>query len=82
MKNKSPDQSLASMVIGSLPAPINRQEVWASGVTYLRSREARMEEAKDAGAGDFYARVYEADRPELFFKATASRVVGNGIRSE
>ena len=59
-------------------APIGRQEVWASGVTYLRSREARMEEAKDAGAGDFYARVYEAERPELFFKATASRVVGPG----
>ena len=59
-------------------APIQHQEIWASGVTYLRSREARMEEAKDAGAGDFYARVYEADRPELFFKSTASRVVGDG----
>ncbi len=62
----------------NINAPIGRQEVWASGVTYLRSREARMEEAKDAGAGDFYARVYEAERPELFFKATASRVVGHG----
>jgi 2-dehydro-3-deoxy-D-arabinonate dehydratase len=61
-----------------ISAPIGRQEIWASGVTYLRSREARMEEAKDAGAGDFYARVYEAERPELFFKATASRVVGHG----
>ncbi|MGZ5135630.1 MAG: fumarylacetoacetate hydrolase family protein, partial [Flavitalea sp.] len=78
LKNVTPDPSHGSLVTGSLPAPINRQEVWASGVTYLRSREARMEEAKDAGAGDFYARVYEADRPELFFKATASRVVGNG----
>lgn len=67
-----------SMAAVNITAPIGRQEVWASGVTYLRSREARMEEAKDAGAGDFYARVYEAERPELFFKATASRVVGNG----
>jgi 2-dehydro-3-deoxy-D-arabinonate dehydratase len=61
-------------------APIGNQEVWASGVTYMRSREARMEEAKDAGGGDFYARVYEAERPELFFKATAARTVGNGAR--
>jgi len=66
---KTPDNILA---------PIQHQEIWASGVTYLRSREARVEEARDAGAGDFYARVYEAERPELFFKATASRVVGNG----
>jgi 2-dehydro-3-deoxy-D-arabinonate dehydratase len=68
----------ASLLPGNILAPIGHQEIWASGVTYLRSREARMEEAKDAGAGDFYARVYEADRPELFFKATASRVVGQG----
>jgi 2-dehydro-3-deoxy-D-arabinonate dehydratase len=59
-------------------APIGRQEVWASGVTYLRSRAARMEEARQAGGGNFYDRVYEADRPELFFKATADRVVGQG----
>ena len=59
-------------------APIGRQEVWAAGVTYRRSREARMEEAKDAGGGDFYAKVYEAERPELFFKAAAHRVVGTG----
>ena len=74
------DQNLASSLDESIQAPIGRQEVWASGVTYMRSREARMEEAKDAGAGDFYARVYEADRPELFFKATPSRVVGPGER--
>ncbi|WP_341227807.1 fumarylacetoacetate hydrolase family protein [uncultured Arcticibacterium sp.] len=59
-------------------APIQNQEVWASGVTYLRSKRARMEESKDSGGGDFYDRVYDADRPELFFKATAGRVVGNG----
>ena len=59
-------------------APIHGQEVWAAGVTYYRSRDARMEESKTAGGEDFYARVYEAERPELFFKATASRVVGAG----
>lgn len=59
-------------------APIGDQEIWASGVTYMRSREARMEEAKDAGGGDFYARVYEAERPELFFKSAAYRAVGPG----
>jgi 2-dehydro-3-deoxy-D-arabinonate dehydratase len=67
-------------------APIVSQEVWAAGVTYFRSREARMSESKDAGGGDFYARVYDADRPELFFKATGRRVVGPGapvrIRSD
>ena len=57
-------------------APIVTQEVWAAGVTYFRSRKARMEESKDAGGGDFYDRVYAAERPELFFKATGRRVVG------
>lgn len=64
----------------TLRAPIESQEVWAAGVTYLRSRTARMEEAKAAGGGDFYDRVYEAERPELFFKATPHRVVGPGGR--
>ena len=59
-------------------APIGRQEVWAAGVTYLRSRDARMEEAKETGGDTFYDRVYVADRPELFFKATPHRVVGDG----
>src|SRR5204862_1018624 len=54
------------------------QEMWAAGITYLRSREARMEESKDAGGGDFYAKVYDANRPELFFKAPAYRTVGSG----
>ena len=58
-------------------APIQSQEVWAAGVTYLRSRNARMEESKDAGGGTFYDRVYEADRPEIFFKATPHRVSGS-----
>lgn len=73
-----PDPSLAGFIDSYLEAPIQNQEIWASGVTYLRSREARMEESKDAGGGDFYARVYEAERPELFFKATAHRTVGSG----
>ena len=59
-------------------APIGTQEVWAAGVTYFRSRTARMEESKSAGGGDFYDRVYSAARPELFFKATPHRVVGDG----
>ena len=66
--------------------PIGHQEVWAAGVTYYRSRTARMEESKDAGGGSFYDRVYAAERPELFFKATGRRVVGPGqpvrIRSD
>ncbi len=60
-----------------LLAPIDSQEVWAAGVTYYRSRGARMEESKDAGGGNFYDRVYSAERPELFFKSTASRTVGH-----
>jgi len=69
---------LQQEIDSGLHAPIGHQEIWASGVTYLRSREARMEESKDAGGGDFYARVYEAERPELFFKAPAYRTVGSG----
>jgi 2-dehydro-3-deoxy-D-arabinonate dehydratase len=59
-------------------APVGTQEVWAAGVTYFRSRTARMEESKDAGGGDFYDRVYSAERPELFFKANPHRVAGPG----
>ena len=62
----------------TLLAPIDRQEVWAAGVTYKRSREAR--ERESVGAAAFYDKVYGADRPELFFKATPQRVVGPGGR--
>ena len=62
----------------TLLAPIGAQEVWAAGVTYERSREARVEESSDAGGGSFYDRVYDADRPELFLKATPHRVAGPG----
>ena len=61
-----------------IEAPIGNQEVWAAGVTYHRSRSARMEESKTTGGGDFYDRVYSAERPELFFKSTPNRVVGPG----
>ena len=62
---------------GVLP-PIGNQEIWAAGVTYYRSKVGRQEESKDAGGGDFYARVYEASRPELFFKSPSYRAVGHG----
>ena len=62
-------------VLDRLLAPIGTQEVWAAGVTYYRSRDARMQESKSSGGGDFYDRVYTAERPELFFKATPHRVV-------
>jgi 2-dehydro-3-deoxy-D-arabinonate dehydratase len=66
----------ARFALHDLRAPIGNQEVWAAGVTYYRSREARMQESESAGGGDFYDRVYDAERPELFFKATPHRVVG------
>jgi len=69
---------------GPLLPPLEGQEVWAAGVTYRRSREARMEESESEA--DVYDRVYRAERPELFFKATPHRVVGHegevGIRSD
>jgi 2-dehydro-3-deoxy-D-arabinonate dehydratase len=61
---------------GSLLSPIESQEVWAAGVTWLRSRDARMEESETAAS--LYDLVYNADRPELFFKATKQRVSGHG----
>ena len=64
-----------AIIGGQIEAPIESQEVWAAGVTYQRSREARAEESVDA---DPYDRVYSAARPELFFKATANRVRGPG----
>lgn len=64
--------------LNTVEIPIGTQEIWASGVTYVRSKEARMEESKDAGGGTFYDRVYDADRPELFFKATVQRAVPHG----
>ena len=72
------DRDAAPLSVDRHPllAPIDRQEVWAAGVTYRRSRTARMEESADAG--NYYDKVYTADRPELFFKASPHRVVGPG----
>jgi 2-dehydro-3-deoxy-D-arabinonate dehydratase len=88
LANEDLHGTLSGLIAGQTPsakfdtaellAPISRQEVWAAGVTYYRSRGARMEESKDAGGGSFYDRVYSAERPELFFKSTASRTVGSG----
>ncbi len=63
---------------GLVLPPIGNQEVWAAGVTYLKSRDARMEESQSSGAASLYDMVYDAARPELFFKAIASRVSGHG----
>lgn len=69
---------VTTTVPAKLAAPIGSQEIWAAGVTYLRSRTARMEESKDAGGGTFYDKVYHADRPEIFFKGTPHRVAAPG----
>ena len=60
-----------------LPPIGSRQELWACGVTYLRSKVGRQEESKASGGADFYGKVYEAERPEVFFKSTPHRVVGH-----
>ena len=77
------DNQPASDIAHWLP-PLDEQEVWAAGVTYLDSRRARQEEAADGG--DVYARVYTAERPEIFFKASAKNTVGPldavGIRAD
>jgi 2-dehydro-3-deoxy-D-arabinonate dehydratase len=79
-------EATSNFNVATVLAPVGNQEVWAAGVTYYRSRNARMEESKETGGGDFYDRVYAAERPELFFKAAGWRVVGPGaavrIRSD
>lgn len=71
-------EAAAPALDGPLVAPVDAQEVWAAGVTYQRSREGRREESEQAGHAGLYDHVYTADRPEIFFKATADRVVGDG----
>jgi 2-dehydro-3-deoxy-D-arabinonate dehydratase len=68
----------ADLMEQDMLAPIGSQEVWAAGVTYLRSRDARMEESKESGGASFYDKVYEAERPELFFKSQPHRVAAHG----
>lgn len=71
---KTKDKSL----INELLPPIgNNQELWACGVTYLRSKVGRQEESKSSGGADFYAKVYEAERPEVFFKSAPHRIAGH-----
>jgi len=66
------------LVIENLLAPIDsQQELWACGVTYLRSKVGRQEESQSSGGADFYAKVYEAERPEVFFKSGSHRIVGH-----
>jgi 2-dehydro-3-deoxy-D-arabinonate dehydratase len=78
-QNTKPDSTIKDTTIHQyLRAPIQNQEIWACGVTYIRSKVGRQEESKNTGGSEFYARVYEAERPEIFFKATAHRVVGPG----
>ena len=74
----SPSAEAKSLLSADIQPPIQSQEVWACGVTYYRSKVGRQEESKNTGGSEFYARVYEAERPEIFFKATASRTVGHG----
>jgi len=62
----------------ALPPVLKDTEIWAAGVTYLRSKSARMEESEKAGGDIFYDLVYDAERPELFFKSMGYRAVGNG----
>lgn len=77
-QEEDPVKNGQELIDSGLEAPIGSQELWACGVTYFRSKQGRQEESKKAGGGDFYQRVYEAERPELFFKANANRVVGSG----
>jgi 2-dehydro-3-deoxy-D-arabinonate dehydratase len=72
----SREEPLSNLDLDKLCAPISDQDVWAAGVTYYRSRDARMEESK--GGSTFYDRVYSAERPELFFKSMARNVAGPG----
>lgn len=74
---KVTDEVSNSLITDLLPPIGTNQELWACGVTYLRSKVGRQEESKVAGGSDFYARVYEAARPEVFFKSTPHRIVGH-----
>jgi len=76
-KNSKAIQNASHILEKEILPPVGQQELWACGVTYLRSKIGRQEESKDAGGGDFYAKVYEAERPEVFFKSTPYRIVGH-----
>lgn len=78
ISSSEPEEQGPNLLKNGVQAPVQDQEVWASGVTYYNSKLGRQEESKTSGGGDFYARVYDAERPELFFKATAHRTAGPG----
>jgi len=94
LESENPVAQLAQLAKNNLPrvaltevkllAPVERQEVWAAGVTYLRSKTARMEESDFSATA--YDRVYAAERPEIFFKSLPEKVVGTdesvGIRRD
>src|SRR2546423_12979132 len=65
-----------SLAKARLLAPVERQEIWAAGVTYLRSKKARMEESNFSASA--YDRVYDAERPEIFFKSLPDKVITSG----
>jgi 2-dehydro-3-deoxy-D-arabinonate dehydratase len=77
VQNHNPDENVKRLLSTDLRAPIHNQEIWAAGVTYFRSKVGRQEESQDTGGAQFYARVYEAERPEIFFKSSAYRCVGH-----
>ena len=73
---RSSDQAISQ--ISNPKCPIGQQEIWAAGVTYLRSKVARMEESMESGGDTFYDKVYSAERPEIFYKGNKLRSVGPG----
>jgi len=78
LENHFVESELTNLSDHTILKPIGEnQELWACGVTYLRSKIGRQEESKTSGGGDFYEKVYHADRPEVFFKANPSRIVGH-----
>jgi len=77
-KELTKKDEIRQILENELLAPAGQQEVWAAGVTYQRSRQARMEESNETGGADFYDKVYEAERPELFFKSLPHRLAGHG----
>lgn len=70
-------QSFTESISEATQTPIDSQEIWAAGVTYLRSKVARMEESKESGGDTFYDKVYDAERPEIFYKGNKLRAVGH-----
>lgn len=70
-------QIFTNTQLEAIQTPIESQEIWAAGVTYLRSKVARMEESKESGGDTFYDKVYDAERPEIFYKGNKLRAVGH-----